>query len=111
LEIHFNSREIRRICTKDLVAKAQFGEKDAKRLQNRISDIMAATTVNDLFVGSPEETMLGGINAFQLSFGKDRYLVFSANHLNNPLNSKGKINWNGVSRVKIISVGDLEYAG
>ena len=103
MELAFESKELRDICESNAEAHKVLGDRVAEMLRHRLADLSAATSPRDLVAGRPRqgrerETMLLDINAGYV-------MVFTANHANNPKTPKGRIDWEKVSRVKILRIG------
>ncbi|WP_339616903.1 hypothetical protein [uncultured Gilvimarinus sp.] len=83
----------------------EFGLLTSQKIKNRIDDILAAEHVSEL----PIPGNITGDSAYEISFSSDGYILLNANHLNNPKDSKGNIDWSKVRRVKIVSIGGNVY--
>ncbi len=104
LEIAFSERALRQICENETSAQRKLGLDTAAVLRRRLADLRAATSVYDLKVGRLRE--LGGVcpRLIVMDLGGSAHLVFSANHNTNPLLASGCIDWERVSRVKILQI-------
>lgn len=105
LDLAFETKKIRSICENEEDAIKEFGKSLAKILIHRLSDLIAATSVKDLLVGHPEIIDYGGNNqVLSISLGANYLMYLQANHPINPKNVMGKIDWEKVSRVKILRI-------
>lgn len=105
MEIAFQTKGLRRICERELLINQEFGHEAGRKLRSRIDDLLSADNVEDLPIkGSYCEN-----SYYQLSFAQDMEILFEANHVTNPTDSSGKIDWSKVKRVKIVSIGGNRY--
>lgn len=102
MEIAFATKGLRSICESQASAVAEFGADMAARLQPRIADLRAATTVADVRVGRPRELADGKRMAVQVSEGLS--IVFAPNHATTP-RTKGNVDWTRVTRICIVQIG------
>ena len=91
------------MCEAEEYAKEELGTEIAEALKHRLADLDVANSVNDLIAGYPRRDQ--GSDHFLVNLADDYCLEFNANHLKNPLNKTGSIDWNKVSRVKIVDIG------
>jgi len=104
LQLAFETKSLRDICENEAQAKVKLGETVAETLKHRLADLQAATSVKDLVAGRPR-TMSGSAEKTMLVDLRDGYnLVFTANHPNNPVKQDKTVDWERVSRVKIMSI-------
>lgn len=73
-------------------------------LIRRLADLRAVDKVTDLLAGVPRESNGPCPKNYLLNLDESSVLVFSANHLSNPLLSTGCIDWPKVSRIKILRI-------
>ncbi len=104
MQLAFHSASIRTICESERHAKQELGDAVAEVLKHRLADMSAATSVRDLVAGRPR--ILGGTIPQQMVVDlRDNYLVaFTANHTKNPVTETGDLDWERVSRVKILRI-------
>ncbi len=79
------------------------GPKVAGALKKRLADLDAARTVDELLAGRPRVSKDHLSYSVQLDGGYA--LVFMANHVKNPTNNAGEVDWQRVSRIKITRIG------
>lgn len=103
LELAFESKELRDICESKAEARRILGDRVARMLRHRLADLSAATSPKDLVAGAPRLGQQRGTMALDLSEGN--VIVFKANHPTNPKTTAGHIDWENVSRVKILRIG------
>jgi hypothetical protein len=100
LQLAFDTKDIRKVCELEYVARNLYGADVAAALRERLSDLLAATSVHDLLVGRPRVISQNpGVMALDIT-GKYR-LLFCANHISPPLTSAGLTDWINVSRIKV----------
>jgi hypothetical protein len=104
MEIAFASKDIRSICENEIDARRRLGLPIAEVLKDRLADIQAASTIKDLIVGRPRP-LTHADNTLVVDLCEGFSLVFCANHLVNPKDASGGIDWLKVSRIKIINIG------
>lgn len=107
MDISFNSKDLRKLCQSRQVATRKLGIATAEKLANRLDDILAATTAKDLVIGSPRHLRVAGQEALAIALSKEISLVISCNHAVSPKLETGHIDWNVVSRVKIMKIGPV----
>lgn len=109
MEISFKTKKIREICEIQATSLDLFGAENSLRLQNRLADLCAAHVIHDIVVGKPTMIKNGTNTMYQLNFSEDKNILLVANHVNNPINDSGEIDWDLVTRIKIVSIGGHEY--
>lgn len=104
LELAFAEKPLRQLCENETIAKRKLGIRVAEKLKRRLADLRAATCVKDLVVGRPRE--LGDAYPKQIAMDLcDGYrIVFCTNHNTDPLLESGAIDWEKVSRIKILRI-------
>jgi proteic killer suppression protein len=103
LILAFASKALREICEDEEQAERRFGKKVAERLKHRLADLEAAPAVTDLIAGRPQLQNPSGNYSVRLMDGF--CLEFAANHVKNPLDHKGNLDWNKVNRIQIVRIG------
>jgi hypothetical protein len=103
LELAFHSKALRAICESYTKAVDTFGVTVASLLRHRLADLCAAKSPYDLPIGKPRvlETdptkmiidLCGGFS-----------VIFCANHPKNPQTERGVIDWQKVTRIKILDI-------
>jgi toxin HigB-1 len=102
LELSFESKELRTVCENEAQAKLELGATVAATLKRRLADMRAAASVKDLLVGHPRT--LDGTHGQEMviDLSEKHRLVFAANHIKNPVTAAGDVDWNRVSRIKML---------
>ena len=101
LIISFENKELRSICENESEAQTKLGLNVAMKLKNRLSDLSAANSVNELIAGSPSKI---NDDLYRINLIENHFILFSSNHIQTPLLESGEINWNEVSRIKILKI-------
>ena len=102
LELAFESKSLRAICENDAKAKDKLGPPVAETLKHRLADLRAATSTKDLLSGlprvgaDPQHMIVDLCNGYSM--------VFKANHTLNPKTETDQVDWERVSRIKILRI-------
>jgi hypothetical protein len=104
VELAFETKELREICEVQLTAEAELGIIAARDLRARLADLRAADSPVELVAGSPKIISSKPPGLFQLSLDGDYLLAYCANHVTNPVNDNGELQWPSVGRVKILAI-------
>lgn len=103
--LSFENREIRDICEDEAIAAQMLGLEVSIKLQNRLSDMIAASYVTDLPpVGNPRETKGNPHPYYIIDLDNYFQIVFCSNHVTIPASENGMINWSRVNRIKILAI-------
>lgn len=106
IELAFETQSLRTACEEEKAAVNKFGGTLASELRARIADLRAADSVADLVAGSP--TFTGGDEPSMTVLVSDSLeLVFRPNHVNNPHNATGALDWSRVRRLKLVRIKSL----
>lgn len=108
MELAFECKELRALCEIKLLGIERFGDELAFNFRARLDDVGAAIGFSDILLGEPQiihEPELN-IHVLKISIGKTSKLVFAANHINNPLADDNTIDWNRVTRVRLLKIED-----
>ena len=104
--ILFLGSELEEICSKERVANKRLGKPCAKKLRRRLADIMAAQRVTDLIAGRPHPLVGDRAGQFALDLHGGVRLVFEPAHEEVPLKDDGGIDWNKITSIRVVFVGD-----
>jgi hypothetical protein len=104
LQLAFESKQLRTICEDEMQAKVELGETVAKTLKHRLADLCAATSVKDIVAGKPRLLPEPQANNMAIDLCDGRQLVFTANHVSNPTTQENNLDWNRVTRIKILRI-------
>ena len=97
MEVSFKTKAVRTLCEQPEVATAHLGIDVARMLMNRLADLSAAESIDDVLAG--QKTMNGEVVELRLC-GKYA-LTLSCGHFHPPLLSAGGIDWPKVSRIRV----------
>ena len=81
----------------------QLGHLTAQALKALLADLRASPTAYDLV--NLHAVHLSSNGYLCLSLSDSKSLSATANHLNNPTDSLGQVDWSAVTRLKITSIG------
>lgn len=104
MEIAFESKQLREICERESKAKREFGNKVAEGLKRRLADLRAADSMADVAAGNAREVTADAGPVMVIDLCDGYAIIFHANHLKNPLNDSGAVDWSCVSRIKVLRV-------
>lgn len=104
--VAFQTKKLRRVCEDESVASAMLGPTVAAQLRERLADIRAASTTDDLLVGSPR---VGASNSTLLTIdlGPNSHMTWTANHVTPRTNEDGDIDWSRVTRIRLLKIERL----
>ncbi|WP_437904071.1 hypothetical protein WME95_37140 [Sorangium sp. So ce327] len=108
MQISFETEELRdyhRIPAKALI---RYGPTAAKGLAMRFADLRALQNASELVAFGAEECAFDGLHALKVPVAKDCSLVLVANH---PKKKELALNWAGVTRVKVVTIGRHDEQG
>jgi hypothetical protein len=103
LVLAFASKSLRDICEAEEEAVRRCGKIVAASLKHRLADLEAAPTVVDLIAGRPRLQNPSGKYVIRLA--TEFCLEFVANHVKNPVDKDGNVDWKKVSRIQIVRIG------
>jgi toxin HigB-1 len=106
MNIVFLTKELEKLCTEKRIAKKKLGGDGFKKLKARLADIRAARMVSELVAGRPHPLKGDREGQFSLSFNGGVRLVFKPADEPAPQKEDGATNWNRVSTIRIIYLGD-----
>ncbi len=102
MELAFDSKSLRAVCENEAEAKLELGATVAEILKHRLADLRAATSVKDLVAGRPR---ISADREHMIVDLCDGYrIVFKANHPKNPKSDTEDVDWERVSRIKILRI-------
>ncbi len=108
MEIEFSSRRLRKACSSGKAMRSRWGDHMAKKLQQRLADLEAAATLEEMrnLPGRCHELTgdLAGDLAVDL---KHPYrLIFRPRHEPTPTKGDGGLDWGQVTRILVTDVTD-----
>ncbi|MCY3821520.1 MAG: type II toxin-antitoxin system YoeB family toxin [Gammaproteobacteria bacterium] len=106
MDIDFEDDDLARLCNDSRFADRRLGTNSAKRLRARLADLKAATVVTELVAGSPHPLTGDRVGQFSLRLHRGHRLVFRPAHDSVPIRRDDSIDWNCVTAVTIVEIGD-----
>ena len=105
MDLSFKTKWLREICECEDTAIENLGVRNTRLLKNRLADIKAASSKYQISVGDPQIINVDNQALFSITLEKDIKVLFIANHNTNPRKKDGELDWNKISRLKVISIG------
>jgi hypothetical protein len=103
LELAFETKWLRDICESEERARIELGAASSEALKHRLADLVAAKSVRDLLAGRPRfcdnQNMV-------IDVGTTHHIVLKANHVEDPMMDSNNVDWDRVSRLKILRIED-----
>ena len=106
MDVAFSTSKIRKLCETRGEAERRLGSDCARKLRARLSDLEAAAVVTDLAVGRPHPLKGERHGQFSVDLSGAMRLVFEPNHLPCPRTPDGAIDWQRVTRIAVVFIGD-----
>lgn len=106
MQITYASNAIQRLCEEDKHQRKQLGEKRAKRLKNRLTELRAVANVSQLQLGRPHPLTGDRAGQFSVDLDGPMRLLFEPSDHPPPALEAGGINWQQVTSVRILEIGD-----
>lgn len=109
MQIGFASKKVARLCNSENEMRAKLGPRDAKRLAQRLSELSAATTLEDMRpLPAARCHELHGDRKGQLAVDlvDPKRLVFEPDHNPVPTKPDGGLDWNAVTRIVVVEIVD-----
>ena len=103
MELAFSSTVLRALCEDEAIMVTRLGDEKARALKAVLADLRALRRVSDL--ESILDVLLSPQGCLRLSLANDMAVTATANHVDNPRDANGHIDWTKVSRLKIDHVG------
>jgi len=101
VQLAFETQQLRTICESSAEAITEFGQEVAYLLMARLADLDSAVSMRDVLVGQPRTCDSGDLE-IELTGGYR--MVCRANHPSNPITDSGMIDWDRVSRIRIVDI-------
>jgi hypothetical protein len=103
LIIAFATLPLRALCEDAAQADRKLGEAVAHTLRHRMADLCAATCPLDVPTGNPQLTGDEG-ERMAINLRDGFRLLLIPNHVKNPRDENGRVDWKKVRRVKIVEI-------
>lgn len=106
MKITFVDAEVEALCKQAKLATRKLGSLSAKKLQLRLSELFNADNVGELVTGRPHPLLGDRKGDFAVDLhGGDR-LIFRPTKRPPPAKTDRSIDWNNVTEVTIVELGD-----
>ncbi|MDD5558436.1 killer suppression protein [Candidatus Methylomirabilis sp.] len=109
MEITFSSRKLQKVCNSEKEMRARFGKPLAERLQQRLAELKAADTLEDI-------RRLPSARCHELSQNRKgqlavdvvhpKRLIFEPDHNPVPHKTDGGLDWSHVTKIRVIEIID-----
>lgn len=109
MEVSFATKSMQKCCSEEKAMRKRWSENLARRLKQRLMELRAATTLQDICRTPPARCHeLKGERKGQLAvdLGHPFRLVFKPDHAPVPRTSDGGLDWDSVTKVMVIEVVD-----
>lgn len=101
--IAFETKRLRTICEDGTVATDELGAVVANVLRERLADLRAADSIDDMIIGNAT-TSGPGRAILTITLTPGARTVWSPNHVHNPRCASGDIDWSQTRRVRLRSI-------
>lgn len=109
MEITFISRKLQKACNSEKEMRARFGKPLAERLQQRLAELKAAETLEDMRRLPParcHELSQDRKGQLAVDLVQPKRLIFAPDHNPVPRKSDGGLDWPHVTRIRVIEIID-----
>lgn len=105
LILSFETEQLRSLCLSEVIAFRELPMDVAKVLFHRLADIRAIDNIFYLPVGKPTEINKNPPGEVLIELSCGYYITLCAAHQRTPVSKDGAVDWENVSRFKLLSVG------
>ena len=105
MELAFDSEGLRSLCEDESVATRELGAVASDLLRHRLADLRAASSIADLLVGRPRMVVSAEIEQLVIDLNNGFVIVLQANHPKNPIKEGEGLDWEAISRLKVVHIG------
>ena len=106
MKISFIDADIEALCKQPKLATRALGPESAKKLQRRLSELFAASTVAELAAGRPHPLKGNRMGQFAVDLHGGHRFIFKPRHNPAPVKADGSIDWAKVDEITIIEASD-----
>lgn len=109
MEIGFSSRRVEKLCTSAKEMRSKLGDRTAKLLQQRLSEMKAAVNLDDLSTlpGARCHELKGDRQGqLAVDLGHPKRLVFEVADDPRPRKPDGGLDWTRVTQVAVLEIVD-----
>ncbi len=104
LQIKFKTEELRDTCLKAEVAEKTYGAEIARVLFDRIADLKAAETINDIFYKNLVYNIDGTQDSVELETDHKLIIKFVSAHTSDLSAPNTRVKWEQVKRIKVMDI-------
>ena len=108
MQLAFQTQALRTLCEDAEAAELSLGRSVARELRTRLADLRAVTVIAKLPAGNTTRRGEGAHEAMLIHLGCDASLELVPNHQAQRLTADGEVEWNRVSRLKVVRIGTLD---
>jgi proteic killer suppression protein len=106
MEIAFRDKALKGLSENPKTAQRKLGTASARKLRTRLADLRAAGTVAELVAGRPHPLKGDRAGEFAIDLHGGHRLVFVQDHDPVPIREDGTVDWNSVTNVRVVFIGD-----
>ncbi len=106
MDILFKDDKLERLCREVRRMERELGKPCARKLRARIKDLSAAECMREIRVGRPHPLRGGLAGCLALDLAGGKRLVLEAANDPVPRRDDGSIEWDRVTAVRIVFIGD-----
>lgn len=109
MEICFSSKKLQKVCNSEREMRATFGKPLAERLQQRLAELKAAETLEDISRLPParcHELSQDRKGQLAVDLAHPKRLIFEPDHNPVPRKSDGGLDWANVTAIRVIEIID-----
>lgn len=109
MEIYFSSKKLQKVCNSEKEMRAAFGKPLAERLQQRLAELKAADTLDDISRLPPvrcHELSQDRKGQLAVDLVQPKRLIFEPDHNPLPRKPDGGLDWPNITRIRVIEIVD-----
>ena len=112
MKISFINTKLHKLCNSEKESKIQLGRETSKVLMQRLDDLEAATTLEDMrnIPGNCHQLKGDRQGEIAISLRGQNRLIFIPNHNPLPVRADGSMDWNKITSIQITAV-NINYHG
>ena len=103
LQLAFQTKHLRTLCESSADAIGELGQEVTLALTQRLADLSSAVSIKDILLGQPQSFDNGDL-IIELVAGYR--LLCRAGHPSNPRTASGVIEWEKVSRIRVVGIAN-----
>jgi proteic killer suppression protein len=109
MDVAFSTAKLAKICNSEAKLRGEYGPRMATLIQQRLAELRAADTLEDMrhLPGPRCHELKGNLDGhLALDLVHPNRLVFKPDHSPVPLKDDGGLNWNEITAVEVVGIGD-----